>query len=384
MSDVLEQPQLAINPFGEESWATQVPENVAPQPAAVPAPEPPQPNAATEPPAAVPSNEEVFDEFVYLKNNFGWDNKEAALNELKELREAKNKGFEFANEDSRKIFEYIKEGKQDDLYNYFDQQKKLDKLLKAETLDRNLAAEIIKMNYAAQNIGLTSEELDFMINEKYAVPSKPIQKVDETDEEYSYRVNEWTEAAKRKDMQMAIDAKMAKPNLSKLKSELVLPDIQKPQPQVSNEPSPEEVAKYEKARERYLQEIESTFTKFNGFNMVYKSEAGEIPISYVVNDEQKGAFKSAMSDFDLGKFIQEAWFPSEDNPNIPRLTEDVFFLRNKEAILQKVASEAYAKGLQNYLKQKSNINIQTPQQTFTPDTQQTDRDKQIAFIWANS
>lgn len=206
----------------------------------------------------------------------------------------------------------------------------------------------------------------------------------ETEEEFAERKNAYDTLVNEKKMELIIEAKMAKPVIEKLKTELVLPDIQKPQPVQNDEPSQEELAKIQQARERFLQGVESTFTNFNGFNMVYKSEAGDIPISYSPTEEQKVSFKQDMSGNILGKMVEQRWFPSEDNPNIPLLTEDMFFLNNKEAILQKVASEAYAKGFANYLKSKSNINI-TPggQQTFTPQQNgQSDLDKQIAAIWS--
>lgn len=386
MPEVLETPQQPVfapnfNPFEESTWKeasaitplvqeTIVPETIT-QPEVI-APE-----------VAAP-NEEIFDESAYLKSKFGYEKPDDLLKELTELRAAKEKGFEFPNDDSRRLFDYIKENKEEELYSVLDQKRRLDRLLKADVSDKSNAAELIKLNYKSENKDLTDAEVDFLFKKRFSTPPQPIQADSELDTEYEERKRQWQEMASEKEMEMSIEAKVVKPKLEKLKSELVLPDIKRPEPAQSNDQSPEEVAKYEKARERYLKGIDNVFEKFNGFNMTYKSEAGDIPISYVTNEEQKGVFKQSMSDFDLGKMIQERWFPEEENPNFGLLTEDVYFLRNKEAILQKVASESYAKGFANYLKNKSNINIQTPQQTFAPDTTVTDREKQIGYIWDHS
>lgn len=387
MPEVLETPQQPVfassfNPFEESTWkeasALTPPVQEAAQPIT------PTPAAEVIVPEVAPPNEEIFDESAYLKSKFGYEKPDDLLKELTELRIAKEKGFEFANDESRRVFEYIKENKEDELYSVLDQKRRVDRLLKADLSDKSAAAELIKLNYKTENKDLTDAEVDFLFKKRFGTPATPVQSLDESDEEFTNRKSSWEETVKEKEMEMSIEAKVAKPKLEKLKAELVLPDIKRAEPQQSNDQSPEEVAKYEKARERYLKGIDSVFEKFSGFNMTYKSEAGDIPISYVTNEEQKGAFKQSMSDFDLGKMIQERWFPEEENPNFGLLTEDVYFLRNKEAILQKVASESYAKGFANYLKNKSNINIQTPQQTFTPENTTTDREKQIDYIWKNS
>lgn len=387
MPDVLETPQQPVfaptfNPFEESTWKeasalTPPAQETTAQQAAAPVAEPVVPEVAA-------PNEEIFDESAYLKSKFGYEKPDDLLKELTELRAAKEKGFEFANDESRRVFEYIKENKEDELYSVLDQKRKVDRLLKADLSDKTAAAELIKLNYKSENKDLTDAEVEFLFKKRFGTPPTPVQLMEETDEAFESRKASWEETVKEREMEMSIEAKVAKPKLQNLKSQLVLPDIKRTEPAPTGEPSPEEVAKYEKARERYLKGVDNVFEKFSGFNMTYKSEAGDIPISYITNEEQKTAFKQSMSDFDLGKMIQERWFPEEENPNFSLLTEDVFFLRNKEAILQKVASESYAKGFANYLKSKSNINIQTPQQTFQPENTATEREKQIGYIWENS
>lgn len=392
---VLETPTVAVepaatfNPFDDSSWRqpSAAPQTLdtllSEQPVTV---EPPvvqevEPQVVTEP---APANDDVFDEKDYLQKTFGYESPETLLNELKALKEAKEKGIEFANDDSRRVYEYIKEQKEEELLQFLDKKKKVNTLLTVDLSDPNSASEIVKLSMLNNGSGLSQSEVDYLYNKKFGVPPAPVQKDIETDEEFADRKSAYDTLVNEKKMELIIEAKMAKPVIEKLKTELVLPDIQKPQPVQTDEPSQEELAKIQQARERFLQGVESTFTNFNGFNMVYKSEAGDIPISYSPTEEQKVSFKQDMSGNILGKMVEQRWFPSEDNPNIPLLTEDMFFLNNKEAILQKVASEAYAKGFANYLKSKSNINI-TPggQQTFTPQQNgQSDLDKQIAAIWS--
>ncbi len=391
---VLETPTVAVepaatfNPFDDSSWRqpAEAPQSLdtllSEQPVVAPPVEEVAPPAG-DLPITTPA-EDVFDEKDYLQKTFGYESPETLLHELKALKEAKEKGIEFANDDSRRVYEYIKEQKEEELLQFLDKKKKVNTLLTVDLSDPNSASEIVKLSMLNNGSGLSQSEVDYLYNKKFGVPPAPVMKDLETEEEFAERKNAYDTLVNEKKMELIIEAKMAKPVIEKLKTELVLPDIQKPQPVQNDEPSQEELAKIQQARERFLQGVESTFTNFNGFNMVYKSEAGDIPISYSPTEEQKVSFKQDMSGNILGKMVEQRWFPSEDNPNIPLLTEDMFFLNNKEAILQKVASEAYAKGFANYLKSKSNINI-TPggQQTFTPQQNgQSDLDKQIAAIWS--
>lgn len=80
---------------------------------------------------------------------FEFQDADTAKNEIKRLKEAKPEEIKFANEDSKKVFDYLKEGKTDDLYSFLDQQKKVSRLLDGD-VDEKKAAEIIRFNLSTK------------------------------------------------------------------------------------------------------------------------------------------------------------------------------------------------------------------------------------------
>ena len=125
---------------------------------------------------------------------------------------------------SKTLFDAIKEGKTDDVYQILNQQKRLDKLISNE-LTPDLAVDIIKTNIQNKYKDLTSDEVDLLFYDQYFVPSKPEQSYDESDEDYATKVKTWQSQVDYLDKKMMIEAKVIRPELTKLKSELKLPDI---------------------------------------------------------------------------------------------------------------------------------------------------------------
>ena len=94
---------------------------------------------------------EVLEPNAWLKQKWGWDTEEVADNEIKALREKAAKSFEYKNDDSRKIAEYINEGKEDELYKFLDIKKRVEKLSTAELTDKSIAAELVKFGIQKDN-----------------------------------------------------------------------------------------------------------------------------------------------------------------------------------------------------------------------------------------
>ena len=118
------QQNVQFNPFSDNAWSD--------------SPLQQQETTQTEPaPASSPDTQEEYEEEIvdadeWLKGQFGWDNAEAAKAEIEELRKLRENAttqadIEFANEQSAKFFKLLQEGKEDDLYSFLDQKKKIDR-----------------------------------------------------------------------------------------------------------------------------------------------------------------------------------------------------------------------------------------------------------------
>lgn len=373
---VQEQPAVETSPFKENSWAESIPAIVEEKKDETPTP------IITEAKPIIQETKtddtEVFDEDKYVKEKWGWDNAESGKKEVEELRE-RAKALDLTNEDSKKVLSYIKEGKTKDLYNFLHQQEEVERLSTSDLSNEKSATELVKFGISNKNKNLSQDEVDFLYNRRFSIPAKPVQDDADTDQEYATKVAQWESKVKDIRTELIIEAKLAQPELQKLKTELVLPDIQKP---VDLEAQQKELRRVEGLAKKYLETLESDYSKFNGYEIKYKDEEVEIPVSFTVPNEDKVALKNELKEFDPYAFIDKRWFAEDGTPNITTIMDDITLLRKKEVVLQKMVNEIGSKMREHYIKIKANINVNGSQQgTLQPDAAKSDLDKQVEFLW---
>ena len=214
------------NPFGDEGVAPQAQPAVEVAPTAPSEPNVPQESAQAPQEEAKPQEQQslsTFDPNQFVKERFGYESVEEAEQEFKKLKE-KPADFEFKDNISKTLFDAIKEGNADDVYEVLNQQKKLERLTKGE-LDINLAGEIVKASIRSKNSDLTDDDVDLLYYDKFYVPQKPVQGFEESDEDFAAKTQQWEATADYVQRKLIIEAKLIRPELEKLKSEIRLPDI---------------------------------------------------------------------------------------------------------------------------------------------------------------
>lgn len=370
MPDTLVSPGAApidlgfINPFD----TTLVKEPVVATPAPAAATEPvvePEPSKTQDTPAPPPppkEEDDIFDEIQYVKNTFGWDNVEAGKAELERLRALEKQPITFANPDSEKAFNYLKEGKEAELYSLLDKKMKLSK---AETLE---AKNAIALHLQMTNPHYTQQDVEDVLEERYPAPAQPKKGADEEDAEFEARQNEWKAAMEKINRRINRDSLAAKADLKKLHFELVLPDINRVDPKLAQEVAQKEL-EAQQARERYLQTVDREYTKVEGFKATYKDKEVEIPLSYDITDEEKATYKEKIKTLDLREYFGPRWFNEDGTPKVNKIIRDLYRLENEEKIDQKLVNDAGSKRMEQYLKQRKNINLngKAPEGNFAPD-----------------
>lgn len=305
-----------------------------------------------------------FDPNDFVRERFGFDSVEEAEQEIRRFKEQKD--FEFDNDASRSLFNAIREGKTDDVFSILNEQKRLEKLTNSE-ISPDIAVDIIKTSIANKYKDLTSDEVDLLFYENYNFPRKPEQGYDETDEDYNQKLKGWEAQVDFIEKRMVIDAKVARPELEKLKSELKLPDIDRLDEQ--EEAFREEFEMLQQARQVYEKTLDAEFQNFKGFDVVVKDEDVEIPISFNISDEERLSLKESLSDFDADSYLENRWFTEDGRPNVKQVMADRYVLENLPRILQKFANEAASQRLLAHIRKSGNVTINqtTPQGTPTPN-----------------
>ncbi|SRR6266540_11304 len=346
--------------------------------------------------AATTATEEVMDINDWLKKEFEIDSVDGFRTQWNELRKLKDQPappqeIQWANEDSKKFFELFKEGKEDDLYNFLNQKKQIEKLEKYDITDASQASEIIKANLQFKYKDLDIKQIDRLYQRQYALPERPVQNL-ESDEEYVQVIANWQRQVQEKEQDIMIDAKIAKPELANYKSQLVLPDIPKANNAGQQQgPTQEDLAAQEAFRTSFVQKLGTEYRNFKGYNTIAKDGEVELPISYSLNDDEKLSFNPIVQKAvdNINTFLDNdlGWWDAQSNSfNINKMQEDLYLLLNKDKVFSKLAGDSAAKRYEHHLKVSNNIKLNgVNNQMDIPNGQVVDekaRQKQMAdTLW---
>jgi hypothetical protein len=306
-----------------------------------------------------PPEVKVFDENLWVKEKFGWDNAEKGKEELTQLRQRASE-LDLTDEDSRKVLGYIKGGKTKELYQFLHLQEQIEKLVTADVSDKSTATELVKFGISNKNKTLTQDEVDFLFNERFSKPEQPIQNDSEEDEDYNKRVDAWKAQVANIEKRLVIEAKLSQPELQKLKSELKLPDIVKTEA-APKELSPEELANIQKGRELFLQDADAELKKFEGFTAAYKDKDVDVQSSYKLSDdENKNVLnqikKFSEKGFDANAIFGERWVKGGKFDFI-QMAKDLAAIETDEKRSQKYLSDASSQAKIQYIKTKHQIDL---------------------------
>lgn len=362
-------PQIGViqSPFGNVWSETPIEQKVEVTPT-------PNTEQTTIPQPAV-VQDEILDPKDWLKREFEIDDPEILKQQIKEYRELKNKPptpqeIKFADDQSKQVYELLVDGKIDAVVDIYSLKKKVNKILSAE-VNKDTAADFIKLNMGLKYGDLTADEIEYKFNKEYGLPKEPKQLDSETDEDFLTRKSDWQDTVNDVIQNRVIDAKLAKPEIEKAKSQINLPQLTAKPVEPSQESLAAAAEQARIQREGFINKLESDYVKFDGFTTTVKDESVDIPVSFKAPDDAKVAIKERFkAGFDLNEFIDKRWSDENGNQKIDQLISDIYVLENLDKIISGIANNAANQRLVEYRKVASNININkagTPQQTFNPN-----------------
>lgn len=329
--------------------------------------------------------EDIFDENEWIKNEWGWENKEVAKTEIEKLKaKPEPQPQKYANETSERIAKSLLEGKDEDVYNFLTGRKKIERAEKLDPSKVEEATELIRLHYELQPHNLTANEINRLITRAYTVPKKPEQLLEQTDADYQVSLQDWQERVAEVQQDIVIQAKLIRPDFAKFKQDLVLPDIPKATP-IPKEPTPEELVQAQKDKDLYLVAAKGGITNLKGYTGTFKDEDVELNVAYVATDDEKAKVlpivESLYSSFD---YFIDRWRNKDGSMNADLLANDIYLLENRDKILQKQISEAAAQQKKHILKVKGNINVDGKLGQSSGDLQtKTPEQQQIEYLIAN-
>ena len=295
--------------------------------------------------------------------------------------------FEWENEVAKNIYDSLTTGNISEVADILYEQKVLSELDKMDESD------ILKLKIAYDYPDLSPEEIEEEFASKYAV-DKDFDESLMTEEEIAAKRKQFEKQEKALARELKKDVREAKDYLQSLKQDISFPDIlsqfqEQSQPSVNTEEvvsqylktQEEEQAKaYEQARQMYEQSIESGLNAFEGFNVNYKDEEVQFDGKYALSPEEKAQLQNDLKDFDLESFYGPRYY-KDGKYDTKQLAEDVYFLQNRDKIVNSMVTQAVSKAKADLLKGMKNIDYSnTPRTAAVSDM--SDYDKMVGKMFS--
>lgn len=301
------------------------------------------PSATQDTPAATTAIVETSasDPFGLFKEKFGYETPEAAIQEIERLRafEAQPRSPEFTvpDDESGRLLRAIAAGKKEDVWRALDHEMRIERLLSTE-VNKDSATDIVKMGMALKYKDLTPDEINYKFNKQFSIPPKPIQTLEEDDTDYQQRLAVWQEQANDKQMELMIEAKLAKPELQNAKGKLEIPDIETPVDEgyIQYQKMLEESARQDAETKAAYQKLtpQAIETKLN-----FKDEANKIAFEFQYQPDAE-KFKKAVEIASNSDLFWQTFTNSDGSPNRTLFLESIMYALDKQNMLMAAMSQA--------------------------------------------
>jgi len=278
-----------------------------------------------------------------------------SVDEILQLAEKpNNQDINFANETSKKVFEYLKEGK-----------------------------VVLKLKMKYENPELTDEEIEDEFNYKYGIEQPDIDEDLDTPEEIAKekkrhereKIN--MERLKKKDLKEAKDFLKAK------KEEIVLPDIETRPTQQSQSNAADE-AEVKEFRDKYLGTIAATIDEIVGFGNKYKDSELEFETTYVIDQQDKASLQNKMENFTLQDYFVPRYINEDGNFDTEAIAHDLYVIENLDKIIEAHVSQAVNQTKSMFVKGLKNANFQEQVSRRLPDEQQASQNEMVDYFFKNT
>lgn len=295
--------------------------------------------------------------------------------------------FEWPNETAKEIYDRLVSGNISELADMIYEQKVLS------SLDSMSEADIVKLKMAYDYPDLTPQEIEEEFNSRFTVDDE-IDKSLMSDDEIAQHNKKLEKASKALARELKKEVSVAKDYLSEMKQEISFPDIlsqiQNVQPQIN----PEEVLNeffqsqeaeqgklYEDARNQYISSLEDGLKQFEGFNVNYKDEDVQFDGKYSLTPEEKVSLTSSLKEFDLEEFYGARYY-KDGKYDTKQLAEDVYFLQNRDKIVNSLVTQAVSKSKADLLKSMKNIDFNDAPRVGASASSNDDYDAMVSKLFS--
>jgi len=270
--------------------------------------------------------------------------------------------FEWPNEVAKDIYDKLVSGNISELADMIYEQKVLSNL---DTLSE---ADVLKLKMAYEYPDLTPQEIEEEFSSRFGIDDD-VDTTMMTDEEiaaHNKRIDRQTKAISR---EMKKEVRDARGYLEGLKQDISFPDILSQFQSTQSQLSPDDVLNdyftqqeqeqsqaYAEARQAYVSSLDDGLKSFDGFSVNYKDEDVQFDGKYNLTPDEKVNLSSTLKEFDLEEFYGNRYF-KEGRYDSKQLAEDVYFLQNRDKVVNSLVTQAVSKAKSDLLKSMKNIDF---------------------------
>jgi hypothetical protein len=372
-----------VNPFDVNSYSTEPVATTEPTTETTQADQAATESTEVDPPAAT----ETATESTQAEPATATNPAPAATETGSETNNTQKIQFEWENEVARDIYENLTNGNISEVADILYEQKVLSEL------DSMPESDVIKLKIAYDYPELSPEEIQEEFQAKYVI-DKNFDDSLMSEDEIASKKRQIEKEEKAVARELKKDVREAKDYLQTLKQDISFPDIlsqfQEQSQQTVNtdevvsqylKSQEEEQSKvYQQAREMFEKSIDEGLKSFEGFKVNYKDEEVQFDGNYSLSPEEKTQLHNDLKDFDLESFYGPRYY-KDGKYDAKQIAEDIYFLQNRDKIVNSMVTQAVSKAKSDLLKGMKNIDYSNAPRTSTM-TDMNDYDNMVSKMFS--
>ncbi len=342
-----------------------------------------EPATIVAPTTEVPASQEMDWGTILSEKTGGkfktWDELNTKLTEEKPI-------LSFGNDESKKVFDYLKEGKVDDVLQVYNEQRRLSSVKDMSD------ADVVKLAMEYKHAGLTADDIAEEFSSHYSLEKPEAPDPDDfLDEDslakaqksYEKDLNRFNKEQKALDRKLKLEASESRDYLDSLRKDIVLPDISPAQTQ-PNEPDYERaIEDQKKYRQEYLTSLEKTSADFKEIPFKISDEGVSFEGSYQIDEAERQQLQKDLAEKDVMNDLFMSRYVRDDGYDTAKLMEDIYWLNNKEKIITSAVKQALSKGKLDNIRSTKNVDLDGQHRgDFTPSAEAQLTEMSKAFFAA--
>lgn len=292
-----------------------------------------------------------------------------------------NQDINFANDLSKQVFDFLKEGKIDDFISVYEEQKMLRSVDSMETSD------VLRLKIKYENPDLSKEEVEEEFLERYGVEPLDIDEELDDEDEVQKKKKAHERQLKAAERLMKKDLKEAKDYLSQKSQEIVLPNIEKTQkqePAQSTETTQEDLQAIENERKKYIQSVEPAMKELGDSTVTYKDDDVEITTKVSIDEADKAELKKQMDDFYIMDYFGSRYIKEDGTFDTKTIAKDLYELKNMNKIIQAHVAQAVQQTKSQLVAGIKNADYQEPVRRDRGDDEAKAENQMVDYFFSRT